>query len=274
MRLQNSQSGFDKAQAMTRCKICDAEARSFGRLQILQKYDIAYFRCTDCGFVQTEDPYWLEEAYADAIVFSDLGLIARNVRLSRIAARLIHACFDATAPCVDYGGGYGIFVRLMRDRGVNFFHHDPHAENLFARHFPADSDSRYEVATAFEVFEHLAQPLETAARLDRLAPNWLISTELLPSPAPEPGRWWYYVPEGGQHVALYTRRSLQVLAERFGRQLISNGRNLHLFSQDPQPPWLIRFLMRDKAARLMDRRYRRRSLMPADYRMVTGRKLA
>jgi len=34
---------------------------------ILNKYEVDFFKCLETGFVQTEDPYWLEEAYSSAL---------------------------------------------------------------------------------------------------------------------------------------------------------------------------------------------------------------
>ena len=65
------------------------------------------------------------------------------------------------------------------------------------------------------------------------APNLLFSTELLPSPSPKPADWWYYAPEHGQHIGFYSLQTLDHLARRYGRHLLSDGRNLHLFSSQP-----------------------------------------
>ena len=37
-------------------------------------------KCPKCGYVQTETPYWLEQAYVHAINRSDTGLLRRNAR--------------------------------------------------------------------------------------------------------------------------------------------------------------------------------------------------
>ena len=58
-----------------KCKICGSEASSFDSARILRKYDVDYFECPYCGFIQTEEPYWLTEAYSSAITSSDIGLV-------------------------------------------------------------------------------------------------------------------------------------------------------------------------------------------------------
>ncbi len=41
-------------------------------------------------------------------------------------------------PFLDYAGGYGVFTRLMRDIGFDFYWHDPYTQNLFANGFEKD----------------------------------------------------------------------------------------------------------------------------------------
>lgn len=40
-----------------------------------------YYRCPNCGFICTEEPYWLDEAYSSAIASTDIGVIMRNMLL-------------------------------------------------------------------------------------------------------------------------------------------------------------------------------------------------
>ena len=66
-----------------KCKICGDDSLWYDSAVILKKYKIAYFKCPHCGFIQTEEPYWLDEAYSSAITSSDIGLMQRNVLLSQ-----------------------------------------------------------------------------------------------------------------------------------------------------------------------------------------------
>ncbi|MEJ2506837.1 MAG: hypothetical protein P8Y81_11315 [Ignavibacteriaceae bacterium] len=66
------------------CKICSSESKYVFSATVLQKYDVKYFHCPECGFLQTEEPYWLDEAYSSAIGAEDTGLIALNILLIRL----------------------------------------------------------------------------------------------------------------------------------------------------------------------------------------------
>ena len=256
-----------------RCRICSAESASFSRAKILDRHDVEYFRCPACGYVQTEEPYWLAEAYADAITHADVGLVQRNLRRAPIVTALIGAFFRADGKFIDYGGGYGLLVRLMRDAGFDFYRYDRHCANLFAQGFEAEPEGRgeYELLTAMELFEHFADPIGEIEGMLGYSRSIFFTTLLLPEPTPRPGEWWYYVPDQGQHVSFYTRKSLEVIAERFGLALVTDGVSRHLLTERRISGPLFNAVSKYKAAVLLAPLFRRRSLVPADYRKVTGR---
>jgi FkbM family methyltransferase len=221
------------------CNICRADATPFGRAAILNKYDVSYFQCTQCRFVQTETPYWLDEAYKEPIATSDIGLVARNLWLTKTAKFLISKYFNADATFLDYGGGYGLFVRLMRDTGFDFLWYDKFCRNLLAGGSEGKTDRQYEILTAFELFEHLVDPQAEIAVMLKLSDSILFSTELLPDSNPTPGQWHYYVPHVGQHISFYTHESLQHLAQQLGLNLYSNRKALHLLTRKTLPDDLL-----------------------------------
>jgi hypothetical protein len=212
------------------CKICESATIDFGGLTILSRHEARYRRCEGCGFVFVEDVRWLEEAYSAAIAASDTGIAVRNLRVASEAQVLIQLAFPRAQRFLDYGGGAGLFVRLMRDRGFDFRLLDKYCANVFAGGFEAQPGERFDVLTCFEVIEHLVDPLPTFREFAALAPAMIIGTELLPARRNRPGEWWYYAPETGQHVSFYTRTALETIGERLGLRLASNGRNLHVLS--------------------------------------------
>ena len=256
----------------TECRVCNASATSFAHATILGRYEIEYFRCSDCQFIQTEAPYWLDEAYDAAIVSTDIGLVQRNEKFARIVDRVLKFAFPSVETCVDFGGGYGMFTRMMRDRGHHFSHYDPYCDNLFAKGFEvALNESRFDMLTAFEVFEHMANPHDELKQLDSMAESWVVSTMLVPDPAPKPDEWWYYVLDGGQHVALWTRRALQSVASQYGRQLVTTKRGLHVLSGRKINTFLTKKILRDRSSRMLDRFRRRPSLLQHDFELAVSR---
>jgi len=221
-----------------KCKVCGADSHYFASAEILQKYNVKYYQCENCGFVQTENPYWLTEAYSQAIATSDIGLLYRNNMMANIAGKLLFNYFDHTAKFLDYGGGYGVFTRLMRDQGFDFYWRDKYCQNLFATSFelPEKDQSELLLITAFELFEHLTDPLQELEALLKLAPNILFSSSLLPDANPKPGQWWYYAPHEGQHIAIYTRKSLEILAAKYHLKLYTDGEFIHLLTPETHLP--------------------------------------
>jgi len=197
---------------------------------MLGRYEILYYLCNHCGFMQTEEPFWLDEAYGSAITAFDTGLVDRNIDLSKKVAVLLYCLFNSKGSYLDYAGGYGIFTRLMRDIGFDFYWHDPFSQNLVARGFEYDGSSALQLITSFESFEHFTDPMPELDKMMTLSENILFSTELLPTPIPAPDSWWYYGLEHGQHVSFYSKKTLSYIAERYGLTVHSYGSTLHLLT--------------------------------------------
>ncbi|WP_170190187.1 glycosyltransferase, partial [Geitlerinema sp. P-1104] len=255
-------------QGTTHCHICHSTSIPFAAHTVLNKYKIQYFQCSNCGFVQTEEPYWLDEAYSSAIANSDVGLVTRNLGLAQVAQHIILKHFDHNKPFLDYGAGYGLFVRLMRDAGFDFYWHDKYAENLLAKGFDATDDENkreFELVTAFELFEHFTNPLEEIDAILSFSKNILFSTELLPQNNPRPGDWWYYAPLEGQHISIYTRKALEIIAQTRDLNLYSNGKSVHLLTEKTLTPAQANqlFLLDPNLSKL-----KKPSLLQKDYQQI------
>lgn len=107
----------------------------------------------------------------------------------------------------------------------------------------------------------------------RFSENILFTTQLIPEGNPRPDSWWYYGLDHGQHVSLFTRRSLELLAEHYGLNLYTDGRFIHLLSRKLLPPRTFAFVTHRSVAALLNLLVRRQSLVASDYRKVTGKSL-
>ncbi len=216
------------------CQICNQTTSLIYKTKVLNKYDVSYFQCNGCKFIQTEEPYWLKEAYENVITSLDIGLVSRNLYLLDNIPTIIDKCFPLAKKMVDYGGGYGMFVRMMRDKGYAFFRQDIYCENLFSKHFDISENPgvRIDIVTAFEVFEHLTNPLVEIEKMLKYAENIIFSTVLVPKNVTDFKDWWYITPQTGQHIAFYSIESLEFVAKKYHLNFYTNGQNLHFFSKN------------------------------------------
>jgi len=204
--------------------------------RVMGKYDVRYYRCAETGYIQTEAPYWLKEAYASPMNLTDTGILARNLSFFPVIGSFLFCFYPLASKFLDYAGGYGVFTRIMRDVGFDYYWDDPFTQNLMARGFEATPGAGpFAAMTALEVFEHLPNPVAELGKMQALAPDIIFSTQLLPEAAPSRD-WAYFAFEHGQHVSFYTAKALDVLAGKIGALLVSNQRDLHAFlSEDTLP---------------------------------------
>jgi hypothetical protein len=223
-----------------KCTVCNSFIEELFKKKLLGKYTVIYYKCVHCGFLETDKPFWLEEAYNSPITNLDLGLLSRNIHYSKTVEEILsRMSIDINAKFIDYGGGYGVFVRLMRDKGFDFYRQDLYCENLFANHFDITnlhSDSKFEILTAFELFEHLEDPYLELNKMFSFSDTIIFSTLLQPLTDLE--NWWYLAPETGQHISFYTKKALETISDKNRCFLYSNNNDLHIFSktkilQDP-----------------------------------------
>lgn len=228
------------------CHICNRPTVEYFRSLILGKYDAPYQYCEACDHVFVEDPFWLNEAYSDAIVAADTDIVVRNIRTALRLAAIFHFGFGerGTGKYADAAGGYGLLTRLMRDLGFDYYWSDPYAQNLFARGFEYDTKREpCSAISAIEVLEHVADPVHfiqeclTNFQTDTIA----FTTETFPDKRPPLAKdWYYYAPETGQHIAFFSSHGLQTLASRLGLRYIRLGR-IHLFTRKTPSHFKLKF---------------------------------
>lgn len=256
---------------MCNCNICQTPQEHIFTGIILQKYKIKYYLCPKCGFINTEKPYWLEEAYSDAIADSDTGYVYRNLDFAKRISRILKQNFDKNAKFLDYGAGYGMFVRLMRDYGFKFQYYDLYCKNLFAIGLEIPDGQRVDAYTALEVFEHLEDPTAEIEKMLKHTDTIIFSTLLRKNNFKTIDEWWYFTPETGQHISIFTKESLLELARKFDLKLYSNGKDLHVLSRKKIKSHSLNFdLYRTMWNRIIENmtNFKHPSLMMEDYEKV------
>jgi hypothetical protein len=259
-----------------RCNLCEGSCEPRGSYRVLARHSAEFWQCVQCGYGFLHEPSWLDEAYSSAITSVDIGPLNRCIENSRTVKFLIDLYHRGNGLSLDYGGGYGLLVRRMRDLGYQFLWYDTFCQNLLAKGFEGQltGHEKYEVITAFEVLEHLVEPKAELDRIISSCETFIFSTSLLPEPLPQFDQWWFYGPEHGQHVSFYRRSSLEALARRHGKQFVTDGSDIHVITGKRMSPRLFRWLTKRKVAALYSALRPRSSLLFKDFEAGRKRALA
>ena len=210
-------------QITTTCRLCKNLCSFQFSKKILGKYEIAYFECSNCHSLQTEEPYWLDEAYGEDAEKYDTGKASRSLENFFNLPSLLNCLkIDPSKPSVDWGGGGGLLTRLLRDIGINFFCYDLHLKSEYAQGFQwRYQTDKVQVVTAFEVVEHFADPSIEWRKIFELNPDFVIcSTEVYRKQSQE---WFYLSPHNGQHIFFYSEIALAIIAQRFAYTVYNVG---------------------------------------------------
>lgn len=142
---------------------------------------------------------------------------------------------------LDYGGGHGLLSDLLRDAKWDSVSYDPFVDR--GKHL-ADL-GKFDLITAYEVFEHVPDVRKLAADLALIVRDEgviLFSTSLSDGHIKPRQRltWWYASPRNG-HISLFSETSLGLLAQREGFNFGSFSPNYHAFWKTV-PRWARHFL--------------------------------
>lgn len=235
-----------------KCRLCGREARHAFSRTILKKYKVSFYVCQQCESLQTEEPFWLEEAYADSRPIGDIGMVERNQRAQALIyfiSKLLK--LTDNTKILDWGGGNGLLVRMLRDVGLNAFLSDKYVTNYYAVGFENNTSFNYSMIIAFEVFEHFPYPKKDVEEMFRYKPKLLMfSTCLFQKKGAD---WNYIYPNSGKHVFFYSKKTIKYIADVFGYKILYGNTN-HLFYKveiNSFKKRLVRLLLLNKRRRLV-----------------------
>ena len=218
-----------------------------GKFLPLAGLPIYYALCDNCGFCfAPEVAQWELEDFENKIYNSDYVQVDPDYLDTRPRgnARELIDMLGKQAPNIrhlDYGGGSGLLSDVLRESGWQSTSYDPFVD----RQTRIEDLPKFDLVTAFEVFEHVPDVKQLASNLGLLlAPDGVVLFSTLLSDgylAPcQRLTWWYASPRNG-HISLFSRKSLSILAAKHGFNLGSFTSGFHAFWRRV-PAWAAHLL--------------------------------
>ncbi len=211
---------------------------------------VYYAVCQECGFCfAPEFSQWTLDDFAVRIYNSDYAQVDPayiEVRPRAYANDLAQMLGDGARYIrhLDYGGGNGLLSSLMNDSGWKSSSYDPFVDGQIR---PAEL-GRFDLITAFEVFEHVPDVRRLVSDLSALLAKdgiVLFSTLLSDGNIAPHQRlsWWYASPRNG-HISLFSKASLAILGAKEGFSFRSFSPNFHVFWKTV-PAWASHLIAAD-----------------------------
>lgn len=212
----------------------DPTARATG----LAGIPVYYNQCSGCDFLFAPEIHawaekdFLEKIYNDEYVKFDGDYLEKRPLNNVAKVEQIFGQQKSIIRHLDYGGGNGMTSGLLRDAGWNSFSYDPFPRSDIS----LDSFGRFNLITAFEVFEHVPNIRQLMTNLLALLEQnglALVSTLLSDGQIQQAERlnWWYAAPRNG-HISLFSKCSMELLAQRYGLKVRHLNQKLHVFQYD------------------------------------------
>ena len=207
---------------------------SRGRLLPLAGEPVYYCLCRACGFLfAPEFLDWSRERFIERIYNADYlqvdpEYLDKRPQQNSSALDEMFGAHKGGFSHLDFGGGDGCLSRLLREDGWDSASWDPF--------FDPDSSldgRKFDLITAFEVFEHAPDPHAMMRQLVSAANEgafvyFSTFTHDRAVKADQRIDWWYVAPRNG-HVSIFSRYSLSLLGDRYGFRHGSFTDYLHCF---------------------------------------------
>ena len=221
-------------------KSCTEHKGDFLRLSGIAVY---YYLCRGCGFCFAPGfSKWSLEEFEKNIYnpqYHQVDPDYESLRPEANAATLkkILAGKEEEIRHLDYGGGNGQLSDLLQQAKWDSISWDPFVD----KERPVESLGRFNLITAYEVFEHVPDVNALMNNLDMLLSQdgIILFTTMISDGsilADKRLTWWYASPRNG-HISLFTRKSLGLLAETFNFRFGSFSNAFHVCSRQHVPAW-------------------------------------
>ncbi len=228
-----------------KCLVCSHEASIFGAVDFYNQCNnlnenigmnnkkIDYYYCYYCHFMfAPEMCNWGAGEFKEKIYNEHYHIVdphsvsfRANHNQTMIMNNFPHLKSDIKH--CDYGAGNGLLSQLLRDSGYVSKAFDP-----FYGVNEISAGEKFNLITAFEVFEHHPRPHELFTNIFNLCEDecLIFATTLTSDNYLETDgiNWQYLLPRNG-HVSIYSRLTLSAIARHYNYEFLSVNELSHLF---------------------------------------------
>jgi SAM-dependent methyltransferase len=194
---------------------------------------VYYNLCDNCHLLFSPTIYsWSQDQFAQHIynaeyVKIDPDYIKNRPEQWRGEMLKLFSFFNPVDRHLDYGGGSGLLSNLLRQNGWNSTTFDPFV-NINTSIFDL---GQFKLISSIEVFEHVNDLNFLMSNLHKLLSDdglIIFSTKLNDGHITFGKRlnWWYASPRNG-HITLFSKKSLEILARKFGFEYFSRDEDVH-----------------------------------------------
>ena len=176
----------------------------------MSPYIPCFYQCPQCHFISREQKYWLDKESEKAHYAHHENSID-NLGYVQMFEHFLEFVNTQTEyeKVLDFGVGPGpVLAKKLEKSNKHILCYDPYF-------FPNKDylEQKYNLITSTEVFEHIANPLETLIHLkELLEPNGTIAimTHFHPNESFRFESWWYH--KDPTHISFYTPNTFEILA--------------------------------------------------------------
>jgi len=210
------------------CKICSGETTVLRD----EKFEIDYYSCNHCYYIFSDDKD-IVSPEKEISLYRQHNNTMENEGYVNMFKEFIKITVDPYAEriktALDFGCGPGpVLAALLKKRGFEVDIYDPY--------FAPDKvyeEKSYDLITSTEVFEHLQDPLGTAALLKKhLRNNGILAIMTLFHPGDKDLflKWWYR--HDPTHISFYRPETFEVLANKLNLEVLTvDGKNICVLAE-------------------------------------------
>lgn len=213
-----------------------------GKFLALSGIPVYYALCGNCNFCFAPEicawplEEFEEKIYNNEYIFVDPDYIEARPIANAQAMISIFGKLPHEIKHLDYGGGNGALAKELEKSGWNSTSYDPFVD----KGTRIDQLGKFDLITAFEVFEHVPDVHKLMSNLRTLlAANGMILFTTLTTDGEihsnQRINWWYASPRNG-HISLFSKKSLAILAQNNDLNFGSFSAGFHVFFTEV-PNW-------------------------------------